>query len=135
MSEGVGRFLALTGLPSSGKTTLANQLAASLPACRMCPDDWMMASGIDLWNEATRARIEAFQADLPLELPRAGQNVVIEWGLWARSLCPLLCRVGLAQRVRRARHYRVCARRNPAMRFPPIRVTIRGRIDHAERLQ
>jgi hypothetical protein len=38
----------------------------------MCPDDWMMASGIDLWDEAARARIEAFQADLSLELLRAG---------------------------------------------------------------
>ena len=85
MSEGVGRLLLLTGLPGSGKTTLAIRLAASLPACRMCPDDWMMASGIDLWDEATRARIEAFQADLSLGLLRAGQNVVIEWGVWARE--------------------------------------------------
>jgi predicted kinase len=85
MSEGVGRLLVLTGLPGSGKTTLATQLAASLPACRMCPDDWMMASRIDLWDEATRTRIEAFQADLSLELLRAGQNVVIEWGLWAQE--------------------------------------------------
>ena len=83
MSKGVGRLFVLTGLPGSGKTTLASALAATLPACRMCPDDWMMASGIDLWDEAARARIEAFQADLSLELLRAGQNVVIEWGLWA----------------------------------------------------
>jgi predicted kinase len=85
VSKNIGRLVVLTGLPGSGKTTLATQLAASLPACRMCHDDWMMASGIDLWDEATRARIEAFQADLSLELLRAGQNVVIEWGLWARE--------------------------------------------------
>jgi predicted kinase len=64
---------------------LATRLAASLPACRMCPDDWMMASRIDLWDEATRARIEAFQVDLSLDLLRAGQNVIVEWGLWARE--------------------------------------------------
>ena len=85
VSEGIGRLLLLMGLPGSGKTTLAIQLAASLPACRMCPDDWMMASGIDFWDEATRTRIEAFQADLSLGLLRAGQNVVIEWGVWARE--------------------------------------------------
>ncbi len=44
----VGRLVVITGLPGSGKTTLALDLAASLPAARMCPDDWMMASGIDL---------------------------------------------------------------------------------------
>src|SRR5262250_315867 len=85
VSMSVGRLLLLTGLPGSGKTTLAIQLAASLPACRMCPDDWMMAAGIDLWDDASRARIEAFQLDLSLDLLRAGQNVVIEWGVWARK--------------------------------------------------
>src|SRR5215510_5466561 len=85
MSEGIGRLIVLTGLPGSGKSTLAIRLAASLPACRMCPDDWMMAAGIDLWDDASRARIEAFQLDLSLGLLHAGQNVVIEWGVWARQ--------------------------------------------------
>jgi predicted kinase len=85
MSGGIGRLVVLTGLPGSGKTTLAIQFAGSLPACRMCPDDWMMAAGIDLWDDASRARIESFQLDLSLELLRAGQNVVIEWGVWARE--------------------------------------------------
>lgn len=56
-----------------------------MPACRMCPDDWMMASGIDLWDEAARAKIEAFQMTLSLELLRSGRNVVVEWGTWARE--------------------------------------------------
>jgi len=85
MSGGIGRLVVLTGLPGSGKTTVAIRLAGSLPACRMCPDDWMMAAGIDLWDDASRARIEAFQLDLSLELLRAGHNVVIEWGVWARE--------------------------------------------------
>ena len=85
MSGGIGRLVVLTGLPGSGKTTLAIRLAGSLPACRMCPDDWMMAAGIDLWDDASRARIEAFQLDLSLELLCAGHNVVIEWGVWARE--------------------------------------------------
>jgi predicted kinase len=85
MSGGIGRLVVLTGLPGSGKTTLAIRVASSLPACRMCPDDWMMAAGIDLWDDASRARIEAFQLDLSLGLLRAGQNVVIEWGVWVRE--------------------------------------------------
>jgi predicted kinase len=79
-----GRLVVITGLPGSGKTTLAAALADSMPACRMCPDDWMMASGIDLWDESARAQIEAFQLTLSLDLLRTGQNVVVEWGVCAR---------------------------------------------------
>jgi predicted kinase len=84
-TRSTGRLVVITGLPGSGKTTLATELAASMPASRMCPDDWMMASGIDLWDEAARAKIEAFQLTLSLDLLRAGNNVVIEWGTWARE--------------------------------------------------
>jgi predicted kinase len=83
--ERPGRLVVITGLPGSGKTTLAKELATALPACRMCPDDWMIAAGIDLWNEAARGRIEALQLTLSLDLLRAGSNVVIEWGTWERT--------------------------------------------------
>ncbi len=79
------RLVVITGLPGSGKTTLALELAASMPAARMCPDDWMMASGIDLWDEEARARIEQLQLELALKLLRGGQDVVIEWGVWTRE--------------------------------------------------
>ncbi len=81
----VGRLVVITGLPGSGKTTVALELAASMPAARMCPDDWMMASGIDLWDADARARIEQFQLTLALTLLSAGENVIIEWGVWARE--------------------------------------------------
>jgi predicted kinase len=80
-----GRLVVITGLPGSGKSTQGAELAASMPACRMCPDDWMVASGIDLWDESARARIEAFQLTLALDLLQAGNNVVVEWGTWTRE--------------------------------------------------
>ena len=93
-----GRLVVITGLPGSGKTTLATELAASMPASRMCPDDWMMASGIDLWDEAAHAKIEAFQLTLSLDLLRAGNNVVIEWGTSAREEHDALRRQGQVDR-------------------------------------
>ena len=81
----VGRLVVITGLPGSGKTTLATQLATAMPAVRMSPDDWMMASGIDLWDASMRDRIEKFQLTLALDLLRGGQSVVIEWGVWTRA--------------------------------------------------
>lgn len=84
-SAETGRLVVITGLPGSGKTTLALQLAASLPAVRMCPDDWMTASGMDLWDQSARSRIEQLQLDLTLDLLHHGQNVVIEWGVWTRE--------------------------------------------------
>ncbi len=80
-----GRLIVITGLPGSGKTTLATQLALSMPAVRLCPDDWMMSSGIDLWADSVRHRIEEFQLAVALDLLRSGGNVVIEWGVWARE--------------------------------------------------
>ena len=79
------RLVVITGLPGSGKTTLATALARSMDAARMCPDDWMMAAGIDLWDADLRDRIERFQLEIAIDLLRRGRNVIIEWGVWTRA--------------------------------------------------
>ena len=81
----VGRLVVITGLPGSGKTTLATELAMTMLTVRMCPDDWMMSAGVDLWDSSARSRDRAVQVDLALDLLRSGVNVIIEWGIWARE--------------------------------------------------
>jgi predicted kinase len=73
------------GLPGAGKTTLARKLEHQLRAVRMCPDEWMEELAIDLWDEARRAKIEAFQWKLGQKLLEVGQTIIIEWGTWARA--------------------------------------------------
>ena len=79
------RLVIVCGLPCSGKTTHAKALESRLPAFRMCPDEWMDALGVNLWESATRARIEALQWVVTQQLLKLGINVVIEWGTWGRS--------------------------------------------------
>jgi predicted kinase len=80
-----GRLVLLCGLPGSGKTTLATRLAGSLPAVRLCPDDWLRGLGIDLFDEPARARLEAVLSAHAHELLRHGVHVVLEFGFWSRA--------------------------------------------------
>jgi predicted kinase len=79
------RLIVVCGLPGSGKTTHAKQVERNLRAVRFCPDEWMTAMGIGLWEGESRERIEKLQWKLAQDLLALGHNVVIEWGTWARS--------------------------------------------------
>ena len=52
------RLILICGLPGSGKTTLAKQLAAEVPAVRLCPDEWKHDLGIDYYDEPRRVQLE-----------------------------------------------------------------------------
>jgi predicted kinase len=79
------RLILICGLPASGKTTLARQLAPSIPAIRLNKDDWVTRLGHDVWDDEFRVRIEAQLWELTLELLALGQSVILEWGHWARA--------------------------------------------------
>jgi predicted kinase len=79
------RLIIVCGLPGSGKTTLAKELAHKLNAVRFCPDEWMAALAIDIYDEPSRAKIEALQWQLGRQLLKLGLIVVIEWGTWTRA--------------------------------------------------
>lgn len=80
-----GRLIIVCGLPGSGKTTRALHLAAQYQGVRFCPDEWMAALGLSVWDSGMRDRIEALQWALAKDLLRGGATVIIEWGTWARS--------------------------------------------------
>jgi predicted kinase len=79
------RLILVCGLPGSGKTTLAKQLARRVPAVRFCPDEWMHDLEIDYYDEQGRVRLEQRLWRLSQELLELGQSVILENGFWARE--------------------------------------------------
>ena len=79
------RLIIVCGLPGSGKTRLARAIESTVEAIRFCPDEWMEALSIDLYDEETRGKIEALQWQFAQDLLKLGFAVIIEWGTWARS--------------------------------------------------
>ncbi len=79
------RLIVICGLPGSGKTTLAKELARAGSAVRFCPDEWVTELKLDIWDASLRALVEATQWDLAQDLLRLGVNVIVEFGSWARE--------------------------------------------------
>ncbi len=78
-------LIVVCGLPGSGKTTHAMQVAQNLHGVRLCADEWMAGLGIDLWDSDARQRVEQLQWKIAQQILSLGCCVVIEWGTWARS--------------------------------------------------
>ena len=78
-------LIIVCGLPGSGKTTMAKALATERSGLRLCPDEWMDALEINLWDSAIRDRVERLQWQFACSLLRFGQLVIIEWGPWGRG--------------------------------------------------
>jgi predicted kinase len=79
------RLIIICGLPGVGKTTHARLLEEQLHAIRLCPDEWMDALSINLYDERRRGEIEALQWSFAAKLLTLGLTVILEWGTWARS--------------------------------------------------
>jgi predicted kinase len=79
------RLILITGLPASGKSTLARRLAPRIPAVRLDKDQWTIQLGHDPWDDNFRPLIEGQLWTLTQELLAQGQSVILEWGHWARA--------------------------------------------------
>jgi predicted kinase len=84
MARSSTRLVLICGLPASGKSTLARQLAPTIPAIRLDKDQWTTELGLDVWDEDLRVRVEGQLWALAQELLAKGQSVILEWGHWAR---------------------------------------------------
>ena len=78
------RLVLICGLPASGKSTLACQLAPRIPAIRLDKDEWVTQLDADVWDEELRVRLEHQLWALTRDLLVRGQSVILEWGHWAR---------------------------------------------------
>ena len=79
------RLVLVCGLPASGKSTLARQLAPLIPAIRLEKDEWVTQLGADVWDDGFRVRLEHQLWVLTQDLLARGQSVILEWGHWARA--------------------------------------------------
>lgn len=75
----------ICGLPGAGKSTRALALERSGAGVRLTPDEWLLALGLHLYDPAARARVEALQWRLALQLLAAGTDVILENGFWTRA--------------------------------------------------
>jgi predicted kinase len=75
----------ICGLPGSGKTTLAKRLEQEHSALRFTPDEWIAALGLDPFDDAKRAAVEAEQWRLAARALQLGVDVVLDFGVWSRS--------------------------------------------------
>lgn len=75
----------LIGLPASGKTTMARQMATERDALRLTPDEWMIPLFGDPQPEGKRDILEGRLVWLSLCALKRGVNVVMDFGVWAKD--------------------------------------------------
>ena len=78
------RLILTCGLPGTGKTTLARQIAADRGAVRLTKDEWLWALGSSPWDAPTQEKVEHQLWQIAQEILRLGLGVVLDFGLWAR---------------------------------------------------
>ncbi len=83
-----GRLFVMVGMVGAGKTTRARQIAAERRAVRLTPDEWMIPLfGQDFRDDQyphRRDLLEGRLLSVALDVLRAGVDVVLDFGCWAK---------------------------------------------------
>ena len=79
------RLFLMVGLPGAGKTTRAEELAATHRALRLTPDEWMISLFDGSQPHGKRDLLEGRLIALALQALHLGVNVVLDFGLWSRD--------------------------------------------------
>src|SRR3954468_24966816 len=82
---GVPRMFVMVGLPASGKTSRARELASARGALRLTPDEWMIPLFGQEQPEGKRNVLEGRLIWLALSALRVGVNVVVDFGVWGKD--------------------------------------------------
>lgn len=75
----------MVGLPGAGKTTRAKEVAATYPALRLTPDEWMIPLFDGVQPDGKRDVLEGRLVSVALQALRIGTSVVLDFGLWGRD--------------------------------------------------
>jgi predicted kinase len=75
----------MVGLPASGKTSRARELASAWRALRLTPDEWMIPLFGQEQPEGKRNVLEGRLIWLALSALRIGVDVVLDFGVWGKD--------------------------------------------------
>jgi predicted kinase len=78
-------LILMVGLPAAGKTTRAEELAATHQALRLTPDHWMIPLFGEPMADGKRWVLEGRLISVALQALRLGTSVVLDYGLWSRD--------------------------------------------------
>jgi predicted kinase len=81
----VATLILMVGLPGAGKTTRADELAATHQALRLTPDHWMIPLFGESMADGKRFVLEGRLISVALQALRLGTSVVLDYGLWGRD--------------------------------------------------
>ena len=81
----VPKMFVMVGLPATGKTSRARELASARNALRLTPDEWMIPLFGQEQPDGKRNVLEGRLIWLALSTLRIGVSVVLDFGVWGKD--------------------------------------------------